>query len=96
VVASHPAGTVFIAGLDGVNGYSAAQFSGPTLNIQPSGNQVVISWPTNEVGLSLGSASSLFGPWSPITNPLPVIIGNQYFVTNDVSVGSQYFRLGNF
>jgi hypothetical protein len=98
VGAVDPAGTLFVVGAtDGLaDGFSAAKLSGPTLNIQPSGNQVVVSWPTNEVGLSLGSAPGLFGPWSPVTNPSPAIIGNQYFVTNTVSPGRQYFRLGNF
>jgi hypothetical protein len=96
VVVADPAGTLFIAGLDGGNGYSAVQLSGPTLSIQPSGNQIVISWPTNEVGLGLESAPSLSGLWTPVTNPPPAIFGNQYYVTNAVSGGSQYFRLGNF
>ena len=96
VVAADPAGTLFIVGADGGNGYSAVQLSGPTLNIRPVGNQVVISWPTNEVGLSLESAPSLSGLWTPLTNPPAAILGNQYYVTNAVSTGSQFFRLGNF
>jgi hypothetical protein len=95
--AADAAGTLFLLGEnDPWSGYVVAELSGPYLNIQPSGNQAIISWPTNEVGLSLGSASSLSGPWSPATNPPPAVIGNQYFVTNDVSAGSQFFRLGNF
>jgi hypothetical protein len=95
VVAADPAGTLFLAGQDSAGGYSAVQLSGPTLNIQPSGNQVVVSWPTNEAGLGLESAPGLSGPWSPVTNPSPATIGNQYVVTNAVPIGSQYFRLGN-
>ena len=92
-----PAGTLFVGGtLTNGEGFSAAQLSGPTLNIQPAGNQIAISWFTNEVGLSLESAPSLAGPWSPVTNPPPVAIGNQYVVTNGVPAGSQFYRLGSF
>jgi hypothetical protein len=30
--------------------------------------------------------------WSGVTNP-PVVIGGQYFVTNNISSDSQFFRL---
>jgi Beta-propeller repeat len=92
-----PAGTLFLVGGYGVlAGSLATELSGPTLNIQPSGNEVVVSWPMNEAGLGLESAPGLSGPWSPVTNPAPATVGNQYVVTNAVPIGSQYFRLGNF
>jgi hypothetical protein len=93
-----PAGSLFVAGgasNDG-DGFVATRLSGPTLNIQPLGNQIVVSWPTNEAGLGLESAPGLFGLWLAVTNPAPAIIGNQYVVTNAVPVGSEYFRLGNY
>lgn len=92
------AGTLFVVGSNDGNGdgFSAAQLSGPTLNIQPAGNRVVISWPTNEAGLGLESAFDLSGLWSPMTNPSPAVAGNLYIVTNDVSAGSRYYRLKNF
>ena len=92
-----PAGTQFIVGgTDGnADGFSAVQLSGPTLNIQPAGTNIAISWFTNEVGLSLESASSLAGPWSPVTNPSPATVGNQYVVTNGIPAGSRFYRLGN-
>jgi hypothetical protein len=98
--AADPAGTLFFvggteSGDHRFTGFTATQFSGPTLNIQPLGNQILISWFTNEVGLSLESSPSLAGPWSPVTNPSPTIIGNQYVVTNGVPAGSQFYRLGN-
>lgn len=93
-----PAGTLFIVGSGDplADGFSAAQLSGPTLNIAPLAGQLVISWPTNEAGLFLESGADLSGPWMAMTNPPPAVAGNLYVVTNDVSAGSRYYRLKNF
>lgn len=90
-----PAGSLFLAGSTG-GLYYAGQFSGPTLNVQPFGSQVIISWPTNEAGLSLETAASLSATnWSPVTN-VPVPNGNQFVVTNNILGNGGFYRLRNF
>ena len=74
-------------------GIFVAQIAGPQLSIQPLGNQLTISWPTNTIGLGLESASGLGGGgWSSVTNA-PVVVGNQYVVTNSITGGSVFYRL---
>jgi hypothetical protein len=81
---------------NGSSYFFAAKIDGPVLNVQSLGAQVVISWPTNAVGLSLESITDLSsGNWSPVTNA-PAVVGDQYSVTNNVSIGSQFYRLRNF
>ena len=66
---------------------------GPTLNVQPSGTNVVLSWTTNATNFVLASSPSLAnGNW--ITNlPPPVVSGNQNVVTNPISGPQQFYRL---
>jgi hypothetical protein len=81
---------------DDYQNYSfAAKISGPALSIQSSGNNVIISWPTNAVGLGLESTVDLAGVWSPVTN-VPAVSGEQFVVTNVISGASRYYRLRNF
>ena len=76
--------------------YFAAKISGPEVTIQPSGNQLVISWPTNAAGLNLEFTADLLGSlWSPVTN-VPVPLGGQFTVTNDAAGPARYYRLRNF
>ena len=65
-----------------------------TLNSQPSSlNQLILSWPTNYSGFTLQSSASLNPPtWADFPIP-PMISGGQFFVTNPISSGSQFFRL---
>ena len=67
----------------------------PSLTISSAGANVVLSWPSSAVGFTLQGASSLEGesPWTSLTNPAPVVIGNQNVVTNAVSAPSMFFRL---
>lgn len=67
----------------------------PPLTATRAGNQIIISWPTNNAaGLSLqstvtpGSGTS----WHAVS-PQPVLVGNQWVVTNSISGTSQFFRL---
>jgi hypothetical protein len=81
---------------NGTNYFFAAKIGGPVLNVQSLGAQVVISWPTNAVGLSLESTTDLSsGNWSLVTNAV-VVVGDQYSVTNNISAGSRFYRLRNF
>ncbi|MDQ6631660.1 MAG: hypothetical protein M3Y82_07860, partial [Verrucomicrobiota bacterium] len=66
---------------------------GPQLNFARTGNQLVLSWPTNAVGFTLQSITNLTSTnWISSTN-LPVILGGQYTVTNNLSSGSRFYRL---
>jgi hypothetical protein len=65
-----------------------------SLNWRPSGNNLVLSWSTNAVGLTLQSTLSLAPPvtWIDSTNPR-VVIGTQFTVTNIISDSAQFYRL---
>ncbi len=67
----------------------------PVLKIARSGNNAVLYWSTNVVGFVLQSSSSLgaTASWSMVTNPLPVVIGNQFWVTNQMSSSNLFYRL---
>ena len=77
--------------------YAIGPVPPPQLTITPSGNQIIISWSTNNaVGLSLKAITS-FGTgatWNAV-NPLPVLVGNQWVVTNSIIGASRYFRLSS-
>ena len=67
----------------------------PSLQARPSGNRLVLSWPTNlPSGFTLQSALNLTPPvtWIDSTNP-PAVIGAQFTVTNTLSSGATFFRL---
>jgi hypothetical protein len=68
--------------------------AGPTLALRPSGNAMVLSWPTNTTGFTLQSMQDLTRPsiWTDVTNP-PAVTGGQFTVTNPISSPSQFFRL---
>lgn len=69
----------------------------PQLTIKQAGNQVIVSWPTNNsAGLSLHAAATL-GPgvsWKTVS-PQPSLVGSQWVVTNSISGPSQFFRLSS-
>jgi hypothetical protein len=69
----------------------------PQLTATRSGNQIIVSWPTNNAdGLSL-HATTTFGPealWNTVSLP-PALLGNQWVVTNPISGPGQFFRLSS-
>ena len=66
----------------------------PSLSIFSSGTNVVLSWPTNAVGFKLQFARKLISPAIWNTNlPLPVVVGGQNVVTNQMSGSQMFFRL---
>jgi hypothetical protein len=69
----------------------------PPLTASRAGNQIIISWPTNNAaGLSLRSSVTL-GPgasWN-VVSPMPQQVGNQWVVTNSISGPSRFFRLSS-
>lgn len=65
-----------------------------TLNIQPAGQNIVLSWSTNFPNLVLASSTNLNAGAAWTTNlPAPVVIGNENFVTNPISGPQQFYRL---
>jgi len=66
----------------------------PSLQIQLTGTNVVLTWPLSATGYSLEFANQ-FTPmvsWTTVTN-VPVIVNFQYTVTNRISNGSLFYRL---
>ena len=66
------------------------------LNIQISGTNVVVSWPTNATGFTLQSTLDLNAPaWNPVL-PTPAVTNGQNVVTNSVGPGQMFFRLSQY
>jgi len=68
-------------------------FIQPQLTIIPSGQRVILTWPTSYNGFTLQSTTNLGSPvWT--TNSLtPVVVNGQNTVTNPISLNHQFFRL---
>jgi hypothetical protein len=66
----------------------------PFLKAQPSGNELLLSWPTNGVGFTLQSTLNLTPPvtWIDSTN-LPAVIGAQFTVTKTLTGNALFYRL---
>jgi uncharacterized repeat protein (TIGR03803 family) len=63
------------------------------LDIAKSGDSLILSWPTNQVGFVLQCSDKLSpSNWVDCTNQLS-ISGDKFCVTNPVSTGAQFFRL---
>ena len=77
-----------------VDGLRFYQVEAPSLEVQTSGDSVVITWPLSAGGYLLETSDNLAAmtSWVTVTNP-PAIAGFQNAVTIDVSAGSRFFRL---
>jgi uncharacterized repeat protein (TIGR03803 family) len=64
----------------------------PQLTIASSGQNVLLSWPTNSTGFTLQSTTNLLSPVWTTNLPAPVILNGQYTLTNPIA-GTQFFRL---
>jgi len=64
------------------------------LAIRVSGNQIVVSWPTNMTGFTLQYAATpnTPGSWQPYPTG-PSMSGNQYIVTEPLAAGPRFYRL---
>jgi uncharacterized repeat protein (TIGR03803 family) len=64
------------------------------LNSWVSGNELVLSWPTNHVGFTLQSSMDLNSStnWIDFTNA-PAVVGAQFTVTNSISASARFYRL---
>jgi hypothetical protein len=71
----------------------ATPIVGPTLDITTSGMDVILSWPESAGNFALQSTLDLTTTnWAVISN-IPVVIGQNFVVTNAISDSAQYFRL---
>lgn len=68
----------------------------PLLKITQYGTSVVFNWSRNAVGYSLQSKASLnsTSEWTTVTN-VPVIIGDQFYMTNAIVGPSKFYRLSD-
>jgi len=68
----------------------------PQLTILPSGSNVVLTWPAGFTGFTLQSIPNLFAQavWTTVS-PAPVIINENFVVTNSISVPTKFYRLSN-
>jgi uncharacterized repeat protein (TIGR03803 family) len=88
-------GTLFLATpqAQGANGAVVAlsAVAAPQLRILSLGQNVILTWPTNETGYVLQSTTNLNPSpmWTPVS-PSPVVLNGQNIVTNTI-VGSQAF-----
>jgi glucuronoarabinoxylan endo-1,4-beta-xylanase len=66
----------------------------PVIGVQTSGSNLLLSWPTNNLGYTLQFTTDLTsGPWSPVGPPAPIIVGTNYQLTLPPTNASLYFRL---
>jgi hypothetical protein len=69
-------------------------YPAPTLTLVQTGQNIVISWPTNVSGFNLESTPNLLSvsSWTPVL-PAPAIINDQYVVTNPTTNSVKIYRL---
>ena len=68
----------------------------PRLTITHSGTNVILIWPTNAGGFTLGFATSLASPTVWTTNSTtPVVVNGQSIVTNPITGTQQFYRLSS-
>jgi hypothetical protein len=76
----------------------AYEYQWPQLTIDPSGPNVVLSWPTNNAGydytgFTLQTATNLASPVWITNSPPPVVIGGQNVIINPLAGPQQFYRL---
>ena len=85
-------GTATAGGSSG-NGTVFSIFIQPQLTIIPSGQSVILTWPTNYTGFTLQSTTNLVSPVWTTNSPAPVVVNGQNTVTNPISGTQQFYRL---
>ena len=65
----------------------------PTLNIQLLTTNAVVSWPAYYGDFTLQSATNLLDSNAWATAGTPVVVGNQFVLTNTPVIGDLFFRL---
>jgi len=65
----------------------------PVLTFTIQSRQLITAWPTNFTGFTLQYATNLPTPlWAMVTTT-PVVVDQQFTVTNPITVGIRFFRL---
>ena len=74
----------------------AYEVNPPILSIVQAGNMAILSWSTSDTGYTLESKTNLgvASGWTTVSNS-PVIVANNFTVTNDTLVSSRVYRLKN-
>ena len=72
---------------------SALSSGGPVIGLQLVGDKIVVSWPTNWLGFSLESATSLPAASWTSNSASPAILNGQFTVTNAIIGGEKFYRL---
>lgn len=65
----------------------------PVISIANHTNSVWLSWPTNAAGFSLQATTNLSNPNWMIFPGIPMVQGNQFWITTTITNKIQYFRL---
>ncbi|MBM3883762.1 MAG: hypothetical protein FJ387_29325, partial [Verrucomicrobia bacterium] len=91
-------GNNLVVNSDATSGTGSRAISGvgvsrPNLSISKQGGDLVFTWPANVSGFTLEYTTNLPATsWT--SNPiLPVIVGQNYTVTNPITDGNKFFRL---
>ena len=88
-------GQLFIADRDNYTVRKGMIAIGPPLHISVTGNQAVLSWPTNAFPFNLEWTTGLppfSADWTLVTNR-PAAIGGNFEVTVELSAPQQFYRL---
>ena len=67
--------------------------NGPVLTLMLAGNNVVVSWSTNNVGFTLESTTNLPATTWTSNTFSPAILNGKYTVTNTMTGGKKFYRL---
>jgi YVTN family beta-propeller protein len=89
-----PPGSGVRMGIDrNLDGVLDADVSPPSLHIALESNGAVLNWPFSAVGFGLESAAFLApNVWTNVIQPLE-IVGDQNYLTNEVTSQAQFYRL---
>jgi len=87
------ASTVNASGGDGSD-IGAFELGSPTLNIQKFNTNAVLSWPFYYGDVTLQSVTNVIAPnsWANVAGT-PVVVANQYVLTNGPISGNKFYRL---
>lgn len=64
----------------------------PVLNVSHVASNLLLSWPTNQIGFLLEHSPASGTGWSQVTNPV-VRVGSQFVSTNEIPGTTEFFRL---
>lgn len=80
--------------MDSDKNFTATILHVPQLRISQAQNNATLSWPTNDTGFTLLSATQLSPPsaWTVVPNPR-AIIGTNYSVNDATGSGQKFYRL---